>query len=163
MKVSICEKCKHCRRRAWRTYYKPNNYHAIGISHAYAYCEKHKERCLKIKECLEGQVENKNRFEKGVGVSIETFIKIITDGFYYKKGKDVFWESNAVFIGNGYCRHSNSMVKTHFLYSEFDHDNQKSIADQHYWDWAKKEDVFNFEDYGKTWSINREDLIEEDK
>lgn len=53
MKVSICEKCKYCKRRSWRTYYKPFNYHAVGISHVYAYCEKYKERCLKVKECMD--------------------------------------------------------------------------------------------------------------
>lgn len=54
MKVSICEKCKYYRRKTWSTYYKPSNYHAIGVSHAYAYCTKCKERCLNIKKCSEG-------------------------------------------------------------------------------------------------------------
>lgn len=100
------------------------------------------------------------RFEKGLGVPIETFIEIITNGFYYKQGKEIYWCSNAIFIGNGYYPHSNSMVRTHFLNSQKDYTTNKNIEDSHYWDWCKKEDVFCFEDYGKTWSINREDLEE---
>lgn len=57
MKVSVCEKCKYYQRRVWSSYYKPNNYHAIGVSHAYAYCSKNKERCLKVKKCLEVEYE----------------------------------------------------------------------------------------------------------
>lgn len=51
MKVKDCQGCKFCKRRVWSHYYLPNNYHAIGMSHAYAYCEKYGERCLEIKKC----------------------------------------------------------------------------------------------------------------
>lgn len=98
------------------------------------------------------------RFEKGLGVTMEIFIEIITNGFYYKQRKEIYWCSNAIFIGNGYSPHTNSMVETHFLGSKQDPKTNEYIEDSHYWDWAKKEDVFNFEDYGKTWSVNREDL-----
>ena len=103
---------------------------------------------------------NVKRFEKGVGVDIETFINIITNGFYYisKKYNEVYWCNNAIFIGNGFSPHSNSMVRTHYLDSETDQKTYKVLKDQHYWDWAREEDVFCFEDYGKTWSINREYL-----
>lgn len=95
------------------------------------------------------------RFEKGLGVDIETFIEIITDGFYYIKDNDIYWcGNNAIYIGNGY---SNSMVKTH--HTIFDINKVTTHKeDCHYWDWKKKGDVFDFKDYGKTWSVNREDL-----
>ena len=51
MKVKDCEHCEYYKRKVWSSYYKPSNYHAIGVSHAYAYCEKHKSRCLNIKKC----------------------------------------------------------------------------------------------------------------
>ena len=51
MRVKDCKGCKHLKRRVWSTYYKPMAYHAIGVSHAYAYCDKYKDRVLKIKEC----------------------------------------------------------------------------------------------------------------
>lgn len=100
------------------------------------------------------------RFENGIGVSVKTFIKIVTDGFYYidNKRKEIYWCNNAVFIGNGFSPHSNNMVRTHFLDGKTDYRNNKILKDQHYWDWAKEEDVFCFEDYGKTWSMNRKDL-----
>ena len=101
------------------------------------------------------------RFEKGLGVDIKTFIEIITNGFYYinKKDNEIYWYGNrAVFIGNGHSPNSNNMVITHFLADKIDYENQKILKDQHYWDWAKEEDVFCFKDYGKTWSIKREDL-----
>ena len=53
MKVSECEKCKHCKTGKWSTYYKPNGYHAIGISHRYRYCSLHEKRCLDVKKCNE--------------------------------------------------------------------------------------------------------------
>lgn len=51
MKVGNCEKCKHCERRSWVTVHKPNGYHAIGITHVYAFCTLHKMRCSTIKYC----------------------------------------------------------------------------------------------------------------
>lgn len=97
-------------------------------------------------------------FIKGFGVDIKTFIKIITDGFYYIKDKEIYWCNNAIFIGNGYCPHSSNMVRTHYLHSETDSNTDKILKDQHYWDWAKEEDVFCFEDYNKSWSIDRKIL-----
>lgn len=97
-------------------------------------------------------------FENGIGIPIEEFLDIITNGFYYietdKNGrKEIYWLGNrCVFIGNGYCPHSNNMVKTNFLY--------KKNSDAHYWDWLEENSVFNFENYNKTWSIHREILEE---
>jgi len=51
MKVSLCKKCKNYERKVWTHYYIPSNYHAIGMNHAYAYCNKLKERCGKVKNC----------------------------------------------------------------------------------------------------------------
>lgn len=55
MKVRECEKCKYYKRKRWSHYYKPNNYHGIGMSHAYGYCEKCKKRCLEVKNCAEAK------------------------------------------------------------------------------------------------------------
>ena len=54
MKVKDCRNREHFRRRTWAQYYKPKNYHAIGFSHAYAYCEKFKKRVLEVKKCEKG-------------------------------------------------------------------------------------------------------------
>lgn len=51
MRVQDCKHCEHCKRKTWSTYYKPNNYHAIGVTHAYAFCDRHKKRVLNIKKC----------------------------------------------------------------------------------------------------------------
>ena len=53
MKVKVCENCQHYRRKVWSSYYNPNNYHAIGMTHAFGYCAKLKDRCLKVKKCEE--------------------------------------------------------------------------------------------------------------
>lgn len=53
MLVKDCERCKYCERKVWSHYYVPNNYHPIGMSHAYAYCRKHKQRVSKVKKCEE--------------------------------------------------------------------------------------------------------------
>ena len=55
MRVKDCQGCKNLTRRVWSSYYKPMAYHAIGISHAYAYCEKHKDRVLNVKNCKEDE------------------------------------------------------------------------------------------------------------
>lgn len=55
MKVDYCKNCQHYKRKVWSSYYKPAGYHAIGVSHAYAYCERHKTRCLEVKNCLVGE------------------------------------------------------------------------------------------------------------
>lgn len=54
MKVSLCEKCEHYKRKTWSKSYKPNAYHAIGVTHAYAYCTLHNARCLSVKNCGKG-------------------------------------------------------------------------------------------------------------
>lgn len=51
MKVSICEKCPYYKIGRWVTYHKPLNYHPIGITHRYGYCEKYKKRCFEVKKC----------------------------------------------------------------------------------------------------------------
>ena len=51
MKVRECQKCEHCKRRTWTQYYEPKNFHPIGFTHAYAYCEKHRKRVSAIKSC----------------------------------------------------------------------------------------------------------------
>ena len=56
MVVKNCEKCMYCERRVWSHYYEPKNYHPIGMSHAYAYCRKHKQRVSKVKKCDEKEV-----------------------------------------------------------------------------------------------------------
>lgn len=83
---------------------------------------------------------------------IETFRKIIYNGFYYIKNNAIFWETNAIFIGNGY---SDQMVKTHPVPG---FPKAGEFEDAHYWDWGNKDEVWEFKDYGKTWSIDREEL-----
>jgi len=51
MRVSFCKKCKDYRRYKWSTYHIPAKFHAIGISHIYAFCEKEGIRCIKVKKC----------------------------------------------------------------------------------------------------------------
>lgn len=51
MKVSNCKQCEHYRRRTWVQPYKPADYHEIGFTHAYGYCELYKKRCLCVKRC----------------------------------------------------------------------------------------------------------------
>ena len=105
------------------------------------------------------------RFEQGTGVPIEEFLDIITNGFYYigectfggKTKKEVYWMGNqSVFIGNGYCPHSNNIVEVLPLFKADD----EKVEDGHYWDWKNKCRIFNFENYNKTWSAKREVLEE---
>lgn len=53
MKVSECKKCIYSQRKSWSTSYKPKNYHCIGVSHVYCFCELLQKRCLDVKnkEC----------------------------------------------------------------------------------------------------------------
>ena len=53
MKISDCMKCKHYQRKTWGSVFKPANYHNIGVTHAFGYCNKHQMRCLDIKKCSE--------------------------------------------------------------------------------------------------------------
>ena len=51
MRVRDCEGCCYCRRKVWVQYYEPKNFHPIGFTHAYAYCEKHKKRVSQVRSC----------------------------------------------------------------------------------------------------------------
>lgn len=37
----------------WSSYHIPQSYHAIGMSHAYAYCDKHDMRVSEVRGCKE--------------------------------------------------------------------------------------------------------------
>ena len=58
MKVSDCRKCRYKREHRWSTHYEPRYYHAIGMTHVYAWCERWKKRCSEVKavECRPGQM-----------------------------------------------------------------------------------------------------------
>ena len=51
MRVRDCQKCQKYVRKKWSDYYIPRNYHPIGMSHAYGWCNKHKKRCLEVRRC----------------------------------------------------------------------------------------------------------------
>lgn len=61
MQVSKCCKCPFYHRKTWNSSYQPAGYHRVGMSHAYGFCSKHKQKCLEIKHCEEnnGQINNK--------------------------------------------------------------------------------------------------------
>ena len=48
MKVSECRSCPYHTERRWTTVYKPAHFHAIGVTHVYAYCKKYDKRCLEV-------------------------------------------------------------------------------------------------------------------
>ena len=83
----------------------------------------------------------------------EIFRKILYNGFYYKEDGKIYYERNAVFIGNGFC---DQMIRTHYLHSE--QNGEIFLEDSHFFDWARREDVWKFDDYGVTWSVNEEEL-----
>lgn len=75
MRVKDCKKCKHCERKTWSSYYKPMNYHAIGMSHAYAYCDKYKVRVSEVHGCK----EERNMTTKEVKAKMEKLADQIDD------------------------------------------------------------------------------------
>lgn len=60
MRVSDCRKCEFHSERRYSTYYEPRNYHPIGMSHRYAFCELTKKRCSDVKnsECGYANADN---------------------------------------------------------------------------------------------------------
>lgn len=51
MRVKDCQGCVYCKRYVWSHSYKPGNYHTIGMSHAYHWCERYGMRCLEVSTC----------------------------------------------------------------------------------------------------------------
>lgn len=51
MRVKDCQGCIYCKRYVWSHSYKPKDYHAIGMSHAFHWCEKYGMRCLEVPIC----------------------------------------------------------------------------------------------------------------
>lgn len=51
MKVSYCEKCKHCKKVDWSSYVISHGYRSIGVPHTFAFCSLFKDKCLNIKKC----------------------------------------------------------------------------------------------------------------
>ena len=58
MRVKDCNNCEHCQRRTWTHTHKPKGYHTIGMTHAFAYCKKHKRRVSEVKKCDERRNED---------------------------------------------------------------------------------------------------------
>lgn len=50
MKVAKCKKCFYCLKKRYSTYHTPNNYHPIGITHVYYFCELFNKKCLDVKK-----------------------------------------------------------------------------------------------------------------
>lgn len=50
MKREDCKSCEFFRERRWVQRYEPNNYHAIGMTHIYGWCDKYGERLVFIKK-----------------------------------------------------------------------------------------------------------------
>ena len=61
MKVKECRKCIHSKSYRWSSSYKPANYHCVGVSHVYLYCELHKDRCLNIRGCKDASYVGTNK------------------------------------------------------------------------------------------------------
>ena len=61
MKVSICKKCLHYHRRTWTHRHSSANYHDIGMTHAYGYCDIWGKRCSEVSaaDCQAGKMDNK--------------------------------------------------------------------------------------------------------
>lgn len=53
MKVKNCDGCAYKKRKVWSHRHECRNYHDIGMSHAYAWCDKYMTRCSKVKGCEE--------------------------------------------------------------------------------------------------------------
>ena len=52
MRVKDCERsCDKYERRTWSHKHYSQNYHAVGMTHAYGFCLEHKERCSQVKKC----------------------------------------------------------------------------------------------------------------
>ena len=52
MRVKDCERlCDKHQRRTWSHKHYSAHYHAVGMTHAYAYCLKHQKRCREVKSC----------------------------------------------------------------------------------------------------------------
>ena len=60
MKVSICQKCPHYKRKRWTHRHQSANYHAIGMTHAYGYCEEWGKRCSEVSnaDCWTSRLEH---------------------------------------------------------------------------------------------------------
>ena len=60
MKVRNCKKCKHHTVKRYSIRHVPASGKAVGYVYYYAFCEKHKDRCLNIKRCEEcaGEIED---------------------------------------------------------------------------------------------------------
>ena len=50
MNVLQCNSCAHFQRRCWSHIHVPNNYHPIGMTHAYGFCKKCGKRCAEVKK-----------------------------------------------------------------------------------------------------------------
>lgn len=58
MRVADCQKCEFCHRYTWSQYYVPANYHAIGFSHAYHFCELADCKCTEVRKCPKEESRN---------------------------------------------------------------------------------------------------------
>ena len=61
MRVKDCKNCEYCQRRTWSHTHEPKNFHTIGMTHAYAYCEKHRKRVSEVVRCEEGATDERPR------------------------------------------------------------------------------------------------------
>lgn len=115
-------------------------------------CEKSMNDDIKIKE-LEEKLAKFEKFCSHSNITVDMFLKAVTDNFYYidEDWMEIYWSANRwIYIGNG--------TSDHFIQTR--PHQCEDCEDAHIFDWKKDKSV-SFKDYGKTWALTREELEEE--
>lgn len=50
MRISECKNCEFFKEKKYSITHYPANYHAVGFSYKYGFCEKKKNRCINVKK-----------------------------------------------------------------------------------------------------------------
>ena len=61
MRVKDCTGCLYLERKTWSHECQPENYHKIGMTHAYAYCNVFGKRVSKVYRCAKSIMAGEKR------------------------------------------------------------------------------------------------------
>lgn len=144
---------------------KENNFLKLDNEILDASCEDYLKEISRLESIIADYGLNLGMYSFIVKVhKINPFILLsaIFNGFYYIYENDIRFSRHFILVGNAFVLTKPVYaVKEKTLkncYYKSDTEELKFVDDAHYWDW-KTFPNFSLSDYGKTWSLKKEDLL----
>ena len=114
-----------------------------------------------IKQDLD-RLEKLEKIENELGCHLDVAFKATQNGIYFKENNEIHFSSWIIRVGKSFVEvkpcYAVKETTLASCYYKSDTEELKYVKDAHYWDWKTCRN-WKIKDYGKTWALTREELI----